>query len=148
MKYFKITAVVTLISCAGVFAIAAANAADTPQNGTRNPLSVHVLDLQTGIPAEGILVSLEKEVNHEWVEISTGTTNGNGRISALYPDNEPAIMAGNYRVTFKTAEYFSTHHQDSIFSEIPVNIHLEKDADDLHIPLLLSRYGYSTYKGS
>jgi len=122
--------------------------ADDAVSKQLNPLSVHVLDLMTGSPAQGITVTLEKEGGDKWVPLSSGVTGQDGRISALYPDNSAMIEPGDYRITFETGEYFSKQKSETIFAEIPVVIHLTKEEQHVHVPLLLSQYGYSTYKGS
>lgn len=58
------------------------------------------------------------------------------------------MQPGVYKVTFKTGEYFHAHKQASFFPEIPVLFSVSRSNEKLHIPLLLSQYGYSTYKGS
>lgn len=113
-----------------------------------NPLSVHVLDLQTGESAPGIEVTLEKKVRKNWEHLSSAITGPDGRISALYPDGRMTISAGDYRITFKTAKYFSKQKSKTIFPEIPIIVRLDRAENHVHIPLLLSQYGYSTYKGA
>lgn len=65
-----------------------------------NPLSVHVLNLQDGLPSPGVSVTLEKQDAQNWSTLNTGTTNEQGRITALYPESK-ALEKGTYRVTFK-----------------------------------------------
>lgn len=67
-----------------------------------NPLSVHVLNLQDGLPSPGVKVLLEKQDGKNWAELNSGTTNEQGRIPALYPEGK-TLEKGNYRVTFKTS---------------------------------------------
>lgn len=71
----------------------------------KNPLSVHVLNLQTGVPTAGIEVELDKQQGEEWVKLAQGTTNEQGRIPALYPAGQKA-QTGIYRVVFKTGDYY------------------------------------------
>ncbi|MFU9138989.1 hydroxyisourate hydrolase [Erwinia tasmaniensis] len=122
-----------------------AGAADT--TATPNPLSVHVLNLQTGVPTAGVKVELEQQQKTGWVKLASGTTDSHGRITALYPAGE-AMPAGDYKVVFKTGEYYKGIGQPTFFPEIPVVFHAEKSGDHYHIPLLLSQYGYSTYRGN
>ena len=112
-----------------------------------NPLSVHVLNLQNGLPSKGVSVSLEKQEDNKWVQLSSGVTNEQGRIPALYP-NENVMEKGNYRVTFKTGEWFEKHHTASFFPEIPVIFKADGSVPHYHIPLLVSPYGFSTYRGN
>jgi len=112
----------------------------------KNLLSAHILNQQTGKPAPGVEVTLEQKQGNGWKMLNTATTDADGRIKALYPDQTP--VAGDYRVVFKTAKYFSEQKQESFFPEIPVEFHISSTEEHYHIPLLLSQYGYSTYRGS
>lgn len=113
----------------------------------KNPLSVHVLNLQTGVPSEGVKVLLEKMEDGKWVSLSSGVTNKDGRISGLYPEGK-VITPGDYKVTFETGDYYSANNLKTLFKEVPVILHIEKVDSHYHVPLLLSQYGYSTYRGS
>lgn len=119
-------------------------AADVP---AKNPLSVHVLNQQTGTPSEGVKVTLDKQEGEKWIRLGQGLTNTDGRISALYPAGKD-IEPGNYKVTFETGEYYKAHNQDTFFVDVPVVIHVSKSGEHYHVPLLLSPFGYSTYRGS
>lgn len=112
----------------------------------QNLLSAHVLNQQTGKPASGVEVTLEQKQGNNWKMLNKATTDQDGRIKALWPEQAPA--AGDYRVVFKTAEYFSGQKLESFFPEIPVEFHISNTNEHYHIPLLLSQYGYSTYRGS
>nr|WP_314267700.1 hydroxyisourate hydrolase [uncultured Moellerella sp.] len=111
-----------------------------------NILSVHILNQQTGKPASGVTVRLEQQSDNQWKTINQAETNQDGRISALWPDTKPTV--GTYRVTFETGEYFTSQKLDTFFPEIPVIFSISKPDEKYHIPLLLSQYGYSTYRGS
>lgn len=89
--------------CAAQFSFAAAN-----------PLSVHVLNLETGLPSSNVEVTLEEQIKGKWVQISQSKTNENGRITALYPENKN-FHQGLYKVTFKTGDWFKTQKQDTFF---------------------------------
>ncbi|AXF62696.1 MULTISPECIES: hydroxyisourate hydrolase [Leclercia] len=110
-------------------------------------LSVHILDQQTGTPPPGVSVTLEKQQQDKWTPVASGKTDQDGRIKSLYPDDQD-MQPGVYKVTFKTAEYFQANKLQSFFPEIPVLFTVTRTNEKLHIPLLLSQYGYSTYKGS
>lgn len=113
----------------------------------KNPISVHVLNLQTGLPNDGVKVVLEKQEGDQWMKLSDGITNQDGRISALYPTGEK-IVPGNYKITFETGDYYKNHNQNTFFTNVPVVIQISKVDGHYHIPLLLSPYGYSTYRGN
>ncbi len=115
-----------------------------------NPLSVHVLDLQTGQPSPGIQVDLERRVEAGgWQALGSGVTDGQGRIRALVP--AAALQqwsAGEYRVVFRTGEFYARQKQPSFFPEIPVVIRVDSAKQHYHVPLLLSPFGFSTYRGN
>jgi len=127
---------------AGILATAGCAAAAAP-----NPLSVHVLDLQSGQPTAGIEVTLEQRVGEGWRQLASGVTNAQGRIPALYPENKP-MAAADYRIVFKTGEHYARKGQASFFPRIPVEFTVNAPTQHYHIPLLLSPFGYSTYRGN
>lgn len=110
-------------------------------------LSVHILNQQTGIPSKDVDVTLEKQQSTGWDMLAQGKTDSDGRIKSLYPEDKD-MQPGGYRVTFKTGDYFKREKLSSFFPEVPVLFTVTKTNEKLHIPLLLSQYGYSTYKGS
>ncbi|WP_227367836.1 hydroxyisourate hydrolase [Halomonas sp. M20] len=113
-----------------------------------NPLSVHVLNIQDGKPSGGVKVMLEKQTNSGWETLNQATTEeDSGRISALFPEDQE-FESGVYRVTFETGDYFDAQGAETFFPEIPVPFTVEDTSQHYHIPLLLSPYGYSTYRGS
>jgi len=112
-----------------------------------NPLRVHVLYLENGLPSPGVNVTLEKHVGKDWQPLAQGVTNEQGRIGELFPGKQ-AFEAGEYRVVFKTGEYFKKVGRDTFFPEIPVIFEVKNVDQHYHIPLLLSPYGFSTYRGS
>lgn len=113
----------------------------------RNPMSVHVLDQQTGLPAEGVQVVLAKAEEDRWTVISNGTTDVDGRVAALYPAGR-ALDAGRYQVTFLTGAWYTQHGATTFYPEVQVIVDVDGKLPHYHIPLLLSAYGYSTYRGS
>ncbi|MDM1249198.1 hydroxyisourate hydrolase [Acinetobacter sp. R933-2] len=113
----------------------------------QNPLSVHVLNLESGLPAPEVNVTLEEQKNGKWIQISEAKTNEQGRITALFPENK-TLDNTIYKVTFKTGEWFKKNQQSSFFPEIPVIFQVDRSLKHYHIPLLLSPYGYSTYRGN
>lgn len=113
----------------------------------QNPLSVHVLNLETGLPSADVAVVLEAQQGEKWVKLNEGKTNSDGRIGELYPKDK-TLQKGIYKVTFKTGEWFKAKNQRSFFPEVPVVFVIDGQVDHYHIPLLLSSYGYSTYRGN
>jgi 5-hydroxyisourate hydrolase len=130
-----------------LFAIAALSASSNLFAAAPNPMSVHVLNLQNGLPAADVTVILATQQKNQWVEISQAKTDRNGRITALYPAQQQ-LMPGIYKVTFKTGDWYQAQKQVSFFPEIPVIFEVDGTIPHYHIPLLLSPYGYSTYRGS
>lgn len=110
-------------------------------------LSVHILNQQTGLPSPGVTVTLEKQQQNNWTSVASGKTDADGRIKSLYPQDHD-MQPGVYKVTFKTNDYFQSQKLESFFPEVPVQFTVTRTNEKLHIPLLLSQYGYSTYKGS
>ncbi len=106
-------------------------------------LSTHVLDTALGRPAEGIRVELE----HNGSVIGSGITDADGRVRDLQEKNAQ-LTAGDYALRFSVADYFSATGRDSFYREIAVNFRISAESDHYHVPLLLSPYGYSTYRGS
>jgi len=126
---------------------AMAPAAETPPSPPNNPLSVHILDLQSGQPTPGVSVDLEQKTDSGWRALATGVTDAQGRIRALFPEGQ-ALARGDYRVVFHTGAHFAQRQQPSFFPEIPVLFTVADPAQHYHIPLLLSPYGYATYRGN
>lgn len=112
-----------------------------------NPLSVHVLNLQDGLPSPDVSVTLEKQEGQQWTALNSATTNEQGRVTALYPEGKK-LEKGTYRVTFKTGDWFAKHKTASFFPEVPVIFAVDGTVPHYHIPLLLSPYGFSTYRGN
>lgn len=102
-------------------------------------LSTHVLDTASGSPAPGIDVVLEFEVNGSWDPVGRGITDAGGRIGDLAVGLKP----GMYRVRFDTGGYGNV-----FFPEVHIVCNLEEGEGHYHVPLLLSPYGYTTYRGS
>ncbi|EJR0425465.1 hydroxyisourate hydrolase [Klebsiella pneumoniae] len=107
----------------------------------------HILNQQTGLPSPGVQIELDKQQGESWQHIATGKTDADGRIKSLYPQAEN-MEPGVYKVTFKTGDYFKSQNMNTFFPVIPVIFNVTKQNQKLHIPLLLSQYGYSTYRGS
>ena len=81
------------------------------------------------------------------MQISEATTNAQGRITALFPESK-AFETAVYKVTFKTGDWFKSNNQKTFFPEVPVIFQVDGSVKHYHIPLLLSPYGYSTYRGN
>lgn len=106
-------------------------------------ITTHILDTVPGKPASGITVRLEQLTGSQWIKISTGTTDAEGRCRDLLTDTP----SGSYRLTFETGTYFSMQGRQSIYPEISITFECNGDAH-YHLPLLLSENSYTTYRGS
>lgn len=109
-------------------------------------ISTHVLDLTKGRPAAGIEVTLSRESGGVWDEITARTTDGDGR--ARLVEDAAALIAGRYRLHFATATYFRGLGVDCFHPYIEIAFEVADAAENYHVPLLLTPYGYSTYRGS
>lgn len=112
-----------------------------------NPLSVHVLDLQTGEPTAGVAVTLEQRGGNDWRQLATGTTDKEGRVRELFPAGQ-SITRGEYRIVFNTGDHYARIGKPGFFPRVPVEFTVEDTTRHYHIPLLLSPFGYSTYRGN
>lgn len=111
-------------------------------------ISTHVLDTARGRPASGIRVTLEQLGSAgEALTLGTGHTDADGRIRDLVEGGVlPAL--GLYRLTFFTEAYFARFGEVGFYPQVEVTFHVREPGQHYHVPLLLSPYGYSTYRGS
>jgi 5-hydroxyisourate hydrolase len=113
----------------------------------RSPITVHLLDTSRGQPAAAVTVILEQADGKEWREVAKGKTDGAGRIETLLPRSK-AVVAGVYRVTFESGAYFAERNTKTFYPRITVIFEVVDPKEHYHIPLLLSPFAYSTYRGS
>jgi 5-hydroxyisourate hydrolase len=107
-------------------------------------LSTHVLDTSQGRPGAGIAVRLER-VSEPAGPVATGVTDADGRVSQLGTEDLPA---GTYRLTFETRAYFEQSGATAFFPSVTVTFSTAATERHYHVPLLLSPFAYSTYRGS
>ena len=110
-------------------------------------ITTHVLDTARGRPAAGVPVTLESKGGGGWTLVGRGTTDADGRLRDLLPEGQ-TLASGLYRLTFDTSAYFSSHGVEGFYPEVAVTFRVADAAQHYHVPLLLSPYGYSTYRGS
>jgi 5-hydroxyisourate hydrolase len=111
-----------------------------------SPITTHVLDTRLGRPAAGVSVSLEKLEGAAWRPLGMGATNDDGRLTTLLPAG--ALTPGRHRITFDTGAYFQQHGVEHFYPSVTVDFEVADSAQHYHVPLLLSPFGYSTYRGS
>ena len=111
-------------------------------------ITTHVLDTSLGRPASGVAVGLELEsAGGDWKQVGQGVTDVDGRVSDLLPDGF-ALATGAYRLTFETGPYFAAQGVEAFYGEVTIAFTVSDPAQHYHVPLLLSPFGYSTYRGS
>ena len=109
-------------------------------------ISTHVLDTSLGRPASGIAVTIERKEPAGHVSVGSGTTDADGRVKELVPEGK--LVRGVYRVHFDLAAYFASRAVESFYPEATIVFTVKDENAHYHVPLLLSPYGYSTYRGS
>lgn len=110
----------------------------------RSPITTHVLDTAAGRPAAGVAVTLEISGEDGWRRLAAGTTDDDGRIADLLPVDH-RLSPGTYRLTFDVGGYLAGA---GFYPEVPVIFRVVDPDQHYHVPLLLSPFGYSTYRGS
>ena len=111
-------------------------------------LSTHILDTSRGRPAAGVGVKLEAlNAGEGWAQLAQAQTDEEGRVKA-FALSEPQLSAGTYRLVFAIGEYFEALNQQTFYPEVAVSFRIEGGSEHYHVPLLISPFGYSTYRGS
>lgn len=110
-------------------------------------ISTHVLDTSRGVAAARVHVMLERETSkEEWAALADAFTDADGRIKALLPPG--SLQAGTYRLTFETGAYWAAQNIACFHPLIEVTFTIADAARHYHVPLLVSPFGYSTYRGT
>ena len=111
-------------------------------------ITTHVLDISIGRPAAGVLVKLDRQTpDGQWEPIGSQKTDDDGRARDLVPESE-SLSAGAYRLTFEVGMYFVDREVDGFYHEVTIAFRVTDASQHHHVPLLLSPFGYSTYRGS
>ena len=109
-------------------------------------VTTHILDTTRGLPAAGVTISMYEKTGMEWIEVASGITDHDGRIKDLLkPD--VLLPLGTYKMHFGTREYFKVHGLEAFYPCVEIIFDI-RSKEHYHIPLLLSPFGYSTYRGS
>jgi 5-hydroxyisourate hydrolase len=108
-------------------------------------VTTHVLDTSLGRPAAGVPVRLERLAGGQPTPVAEASTDDDGRVREFGPDGLPP---GTYRVVFDTAAYFARSGQRTFYPEVAVSFLIEAAGGHYHVPLVLSPFAYSTYRGT
>ena len=111
-------------------------------------ISTHILDTSRGQPAGDVSVALEiLNAGEGWSQLSEAATDIDGRIKEFVL-TDSQLNPGTYRLVFTVAKYFEALNQNSFYPEVVVTFLIGSDTEHYHVPLLISPFGYSTYRGS
>jgi 5-hydroxyisourate hydrolase len=110
-------------------------------------ISTHILDTARGRPAAGIAISLEMRAGSDWTQLAQTTADENGRSGNLVPPGM-SFERGTYRLRFDVVTYFRKQNVETFFAQVTVTFEVLDPAENYHVPLLLSPWGYTTYRGS
>ena len=111
-----------------------------------SPITTHILDTSRGCPAEGVSVSLLRIEGGGAQQLATAQTNADGRVEGLLQSG--LLQKGVYQLRFDTAEYFAQLGSPTFYPAVSIDFRVESTDQHYHVPLLLSPFGYSTYRGS
>ena len=109
-------------------------------------ISTHVLDNTVGIPAAGVQVTLEARTEDGWKTLGHATTDADGRVKAL--PGGGVRTRGVYRLHFETGAYFTARGITAFHPAVTVEFEVADPSQHHHVPLLLTPFGYTTYRGS
>lgn len=116
---------------------------------SKAPITQHVLDTVRGCGAEGVVIELEQqnEVNSAWTLVGTSKTDEEGRCQNVVRSSKFEFKPATYRVRFNTKAYFEAQGMECFYPYVEVVFEVTDIEKHYHIPLLLSNYGYTTYRG-
>ena len=109
-------------------------------------ITTHVLDTAAGRPGDGIAVELERVVENVWQLVGGGITDADGRLRTLTPPGP--VAAGTYRIRFQTGAYYTVRGEAGFFPVVEIQFSVHDGAQHYHVPLLLSPFSFTTYRGS
>uniref|UniRef100_A0A4W2C7F3 5-hydroxyisourate hydrolase n=1 Tax=Bos indicus x Bos taurus TaxID=30522 RepID=A0A4W2C7F3_BOBOX len=113
-----------------------------------SPLTTHVLDTASGLPAQGLYLRLSRleDCGQQWTELKKSCTDRDGRCPGLLPPGQ--MKAGTYKLSFDTKGYWQKRGQESFYPYVEVVFTITNETHKFHVPLLLSPWSYTTYRGS
>jgi 5-hydroxyisourate hydrolase len=109
-------------------------------------ITTHVLDTSLGKPAVAVAVSLSVPEAGAWREVARGLTDADGRVRQLTPDLP--LVPGRYQLGFETGAYFRASERAAFFERVTLEFEIADPSQHYHVPLLLSPFGYTTYRGT
>lgn len=112
----------------------------------RSPITTHILDVSLGRPAASVAVRLARQDGAAFVELASGVTDADGRVTTLLAPG--SVERGTYRLSFDVGAYFAASERSTFYPSVDVVFVVEHPDQHHHVPLLLSPFGYSTYRGS
>lgn len=114
-------------------------------------LTTHVLDTAHGHPGNGIQIELSRHEGSDWVLLKSATTNDDGRVDAPLLEGDD-LTAGRYQLVFEAGNYFRSAGLDlnehAFLDDVVIRFGVDNPDQHYHVPLLISPFGYSTYRGS
>ncbi|MEQ2305111.1 hypothetical protein AMECASPLE_034239 [Ameca splendens] len=120
----------------------------TAMSPSPSPLTTHVLNTALGVPGSNMTLRLyqQQPLTTVWHRITTGTTNGDGRCPGLITQEQ--FKPGVYKLHFETGQYWASMGQTSFYPYVEILFTISDPGQRYHVPLLVSRFSYSTYRGS
>jgi 5-hydroxyisourate hydrolase len=112
------------------------------------PVTLHILDTSSGQPAGGVYCTLEQNTTDGWSLVGSATTGSDGRADTIVPDGIDELDVGTYKMIFYTKPYFDAMSVATFYPQVDVIFLLTNSSQHYHIPLILSPFGYTTYRGS
>ena len=113
-----------------------------------NRISTHVLDIALGKPAARVPVRLEQRKKAgRWIILGSSSTDADGRCVQMLSESQP-MEQGLYRLIFDTGTYYAAQNVPGLYPVVEITFEVRAGESQFHIPLLLSPYGYTTYRGS
>ncbi|XP_041971814.1 5-hydroxyisourate hydrolase [Aricia agestis] len=112
---------------------------------SRPVLTTHVLDTSSGKPARDLFVELYKQKDDKWTLWHNTITSADGRIQ--FPFSSEVVGAATYKLKFNVADYYKQNNKETIYPYVEI-VFKTTEGEHYHIPLILSPYSYSTYRGS
>lgn len=110
-------------------------------------ISTHILDTSTGRPAAGVSVTLEERHGDAWVAIGSAESDADGRVRSLVPTGR-TIVPGTHRLRFEVGDHFGAQGRPAFFPSVEIAFRVDGPGEHYHVPLLISPFAYSTYRGS